>query len=43
MRYTLTELKTEPGDDYQEFVKVCFESEDGGAFEQVVFDLSSKS
>ena len=37
-RYTLMEMKTSQGDDYQEFVDVRFESESPEAFEQVIFD-----
>ena len=38
MRYTLMEMKTSQGDDYQEFVDVRFESESPEVFEKVVFD-----
>ncbi len=38
LRYTLIEMKTEPGDDYQDFVRVCFESDNPEDFERVVFD-----
>ena len=38
MRYTLMEMKTEPGDDYQEFVEIRFESDSPEAFEKVIFD-----
>lgn len=37
-RYTLMEMKTAPGDDYQEFVGVRFESDVPADFEKVVFD-----
>ncbi|OED44678.1 hypothetical protein ACH42_06990 [Endozoicomonas sp. (ex Bugula neritina AB1)] len=37
-RYTLIEMKTSHGDDYQEFVDVRFESESPEMFEQVIFD-----
>ena len=37
-RYTLMEMETAPGDDYQEFVSVCFESELSVDFEKLIFD-----
>ena len=37
-RYTLMEMKTSEGDDYQEFVDVRFESESPEEFEQMIFD-----
>lgn len=39
-RYALMEMKTAPGDDYQEFVGILFESESPEAFEKVVLDRS---
>lgn len=37
-RYTLMEMETAPGDDYQEFVCMRFESESPVDFEQLIFD-----
>lgn len=37
-RYTLMEMETAPGDDYQEFVCVHFETDLPEEFEKVVFD-----
>ena len=37
-RYTLMEMETAPGDDYQEFVRVRFESDIPADFGKVVFD-----
>ncbi len=37
-RYTLMQMKTFPGDDYEEFVDVLFESDSPDLFEQVIFD-----
>ena len=40
-RYTLMEMKTAPGDDYQEFVCIRFESESPVDFEKLIFDQRS--
>lgn len=37
-RYTLMEMETAPGDDYQEFVSVRFESDIPADFDKVTFD-----
>ena len=39
--YTLVEMNTAPGDDYQEFVSVRFESDVPEEFEKAVFDQAS--
>ena len=40
-RYTLIKMETVPGDDYQKFVSVRFESDSPTEFEKVVFDQAT--
>ncbi|MFK0572757.1 hypothetical protein [Endozoicomonas sp.] len=37
-RYTLMEMTTEDGDDYQRFVAIHFETDSPVEFEKVIFD-----